>query len=368
MQRRGRLTPALLRDRACTLCARDGHQTQEPAAHMTNMTINQHAAAARENARQSTGEFGTQEHSAPEATLATGTRFLGVTGPEVPIINIATGDGYEKFTPAEARTQLNLPEGEDTETVIAVARLLAESADELRAAGHDYPIFGSQEPTYADPGDDADIDTGEWPSPSAGVEWEAYAPTWRGEGEDRFYVQPLAVIDPARHGYTGDESEAAQAIVAHIGRTQGGFDADCAAEEDGKIHYRLDALGFEPHEFEPNIVARRSGELYEKVDPADALDRIKATGIIFDNNTLAASYSVENVRAVAFAADHGRSPSDAEIAAIVRKFGVGSTLGDGFLDTSTGSFASNTGHLSEAETKAVTAALNGWWNARKDAA
>ena len=333
---------------------------------MTNMTtINQNATAAREDARQKTGQFGEQEHSAPETSLATPSRFLGVTGPETNIINIATGDGYEKFTPAEARKQLNLPDSEDETTIIALARLLNDSANELRAAGHDYPIFASQEPTYSDPGDDADIDTGEWPAPAAGVEWEEYAPTWRGDGEDRFYVQPHAVIDPTRHGYTGDQSEAAQNIVGHIGYTQGGFDADCAAEEDGKIRLRVNVPAFTSDEFEPSIVARRSAEAFSKADPAEALDRIKATGVVIDNDTLAASYKVENVRAVAFAAEHGRAPSDAEIAAIVREFRVGSTLSEGFLDTTKGEFASRTDHLSDIERATVTAALNSWFKARK---
>lgn len=333
---------------------------------MKNMTtINSTAKAAREGARQATGEFGEQQHSAPEATLASAGRFLGVTGPETPIINIATGDGYEKFTPAEARTQLNLPDTEDETTNIALARLLADSANELRAAGNDYPIFGSQEPTYADPGDDGDIDTGEWPPPAEGVVWEEGAPAWRGEGEDRFYVMPQAVIDPARHGYTGDESEAAQAIVGHVGRFNGGFDVDCAAEEDGKIHYRLDTLGFEASEFEPSIVARRAAELYATADPAETLDRIKATGVIFDNDTLAASYKVDSPRAVAFAAEHGRTPSDAEIAAIVREFRVGSTLGEGFLDPAANVFTSRTDHLSDIETNTLTTALNSWFTSRK---
>lgn len=336
---------------------------------MTNMTqINPAAQTARENARQGTGQFGEQEHSAPETSLDTSSRFLSVTGPETSIINIATGDGYEKFTPAEARKQLNLPDSEDETTIIALARLLNDSANELRAAGNDYPIFASQEPTYADPGDDGDIDTGEWLPPAEGVVWEEAAPTWRGEGEDRFYVMPHAVIDPARHGYTADQSEAAQNIVGHIGHTLGGFDVDCASEEDGKIRYRLDALGFQPHEFEPSIVARRSSETFAKADPAEALDRIKATGVILDNDTLAASYKVENVRAVAFAAEHGRAPSDAEIAAIVRGFRVGSTLGEGFLDTSAPSFAPNTDHLTDVEKDTMVSALNGWYRARMERA
>ena len=336
---------------------------------MKSMTqqISTTAAAAREDARQDSGQFGEQVHSAPETTLASGTRFLGVTGPETTIIYIATGDGYEKFTPAEARKKMNLPEGEDTETVIAVARLLNESANELRAAGHDYPIFASQEPTYADPGDDANIDTGEWLAPAAGVVWEDYASVWRQDDDtaERYSVMPHAIIDPARHGYAPTETQAAQNIVGHIGHTQGGFDVDCAAEEDGKIRYRIDVPGFAADEFEPSIVARRSAEAYASADPADALDRIKANGIIFDNDTLDASWHIDNVRAVAFAADHGRAPSDAEIAGILREFRVKSTIQEGYLDLSLNKLAENSGHLSEAEHKTVVTALNAWFTARK---
>lgn len=60
---------------------------------MTHINISPNAEAARENAREASGQFGEQQHTAPEATLVTETNFerlqreAGITDPTDPDFN-----------------------------------------------------------------------------------------------------------------------------------------------------------------------------------------------------------------------------------------------------------------------------------------
>lgn len=326
-------------------------------------STSQATAAARETARTTTGQFGIQEHTTPEMSLTSGVTYTEATGPEVNVISIATGDGYEQFTVAEARKHLNIPDSEDEATVLAVAELLSKSAG-VPESTEDYPPFVSQEPTYDNPGEDGTISAEHWHAPAAGVTWEKDVPTWSSD-DGRFYMMPAAVLDPQHYGYPAEHSEAFQVIVADYAAKNSILDSDCTTmADDGKLRVHM-AVGFEGHEYVPRVVERRYAEMFADIDPTEFLAEIKDNGVVLSNTALFDSSQVQNARAIAYAAANGRAPSDAEALAILREFRVTSTLRDGYLHTEEGSLGTVSDRTPEADNATAITALNAWFRARQ---
>lgn len=315
-------------------------------------SISQPAAAARESARTPTGKFGEQDHTDPEVVLG-GTRLLGVNGPDVRIVMLPDGNGYEGYSFATAREKLGIPASEPDEVVEATIALVGE--------GEDYPPYISVEPGYDNPGDDALLSTSEWFNPIRDITWHEYADAWQGDGEENIYVRGKAVIDPAQWGWA-DSTEALAAVIHdHVAANADWASwGDDVQVNDGKVYLPVMDT-FAPDAFEPRIVADRMCELLGTVNPSDTIAKVKHRGIVITDADLAASRTIAG-RPIAYAAAAGRAPKDAEIVAVVRDFGLKTTLREGYAVG--GSFADN---VPEESRELLTNALSRWAQARSSA-
>ena len=316
---------------------------------MTTSSISAVAEAAREHARSTDGRFGAQEHSAPELSLG-GTPVITATGEPTTVAFLHNGSDYEGVSLATARDRLGIPASEPDDLVIATIALMGE--------GSDYPHYTSQEPRYADPGDEGVLDTSEWTPLGDGVEWAPYADTWLDEANGKAFVRSKAVFDASEHGFDG-KLTAFEGIIARHAATDLSWvmNGDELDASQGKVYLPL-SDHFAPKDFEPRIVQDRLLRQFDDVDPRGALAAVKEKGVVLTDEAIRASRDI-NGRAVGYAALAGRVPSDSEIFAVCRDFGVKCTLTDGYLSGET-----QTWDIADEHRDAVTKALNAWYLVR----
>lgn len=311
------------------------------------------ADKAREKHRQVSGEFGVQPHSAPEAQLG-GTPVLQATGEPVTVAFFPCSDGYEGFSLAAARAKLHIPATEPDGVVLGVIDLMGEQGD--------YPPYVTQEPGYEAAGNDARISTADWYNPLARIQWEEHADAWEHD-DDSGQVSVLAYVtlDPAEWGWEGSAAAMEAVIDDSIAGTDWGGFGFGVETADGKLRVPVQGT-FERSEFEPRIVADQMNRLLTGIDPSPVLTRVKDHGIIISDESLTAARDIPG-RPIAYAADAGRIPNDAEIVAMCRDFGISTTLHSGYLDRKA-TILTVTPDESEA---AGRAALNSWFRTRKPA-
>lgn len=312
--------------------------------------ISDDAANARENARKHTGQFGEQEHSAPEATLVLGGTPIVTTGGPDRVVVYLYNDTNGEFAPttlAGARRHLRMPDDESDEVVRGTLELLA-TADT-------YPPYIVNEPGYADPGEDAVLPTAEWIEPDEGVMWHEHADTWRDSNDGKLTVVASAKFDPANYGYTGHREAFTNILAAH--------NPDGRDIQDDETHIYLPLeQKFDDAEFTPAIVRRRMHEAFWEANPQQSLASAKQAGVLISDEDLAASHEIAGRPAAYAAYAVGRAPSDAEMVAICRDLAPTTTLRHGYLlpgDAITG--------FEEKHLDVVTQAANAWHTNRKRA-
>lgn len=318
---------------------------------MTGMThINDAAANARENARQRTGQFGEQEHSAPEATLHLGgTPLVTADGPERPVVYLydSTASEYVPTTLSDARAHLGMPDDE-TDDVVRDTIALLNNGDGLSP-------YVVDEASFTDPDEDAILATAGWDDPDDGVTWHAHAETWRDSLDGKLTVIANAKFDPADYGYA-DHREAFMSIMA--AQNPDGRDIQ---DDDTHVYLPIEQK-FTGDEYTPTIVRRRMHDAFWAANPHHMLTSVRQNGVLISDADLIASRGIAG-RPVAYAAAAGgKAPTDAEMVAICRELAPTTTLRYGYLAPRDG-----VGGYEEKHLRTLTAALNAWYVNRKKA-
>jgi hypothetical protein len=313
--------------------------------------ISNSAANARETARQRTGQFGEQEHSAPEATLHLGgTPLVSADGPDRPVVYLYddTASEYVPTTLAGARAHLRIPDDESDDVVRDTVALLNK--------GDGLTPYVLDEPSYTDPDEDAVMPTEGWVEPDDDVTWNEHADTWRDTFDGKLTVIASAKFDPVNYGYAGHR-EAFMSLMA--AQNPDGRDIH---DDDTHVYLPVEQK-FTDDEYTPAIVRRRMHDAFWEANPHELLTNVKQTGILISDKDLIASRGIAG-RPVAYAAAAGgKTPSDAEMVAICRELAPTATLSHGYIAPGDEALVG----FEEKHRPTLTAALNAWLTNRKKA-
>ncbi len=247
--------------------------------------------------------------------------LLKATGAPVKMVMIHEGGGFEAYSLRAARPKLRIQAGEPDSVVINTVNLLANTGD-------DCSTHIAEEPGYESFEDDSLISTAEWANVT-GTIWNGTAEAWSTE-DGSIMVAATAAVDLDRYGLT-ECTVAVEAILHNVPAIDvAGQDGhDLVHHSDGKVYVRV-LETFQPDEFEPRIVADAVYRALSAYDVATAIRAVQVNGIIFDDNVIDQAADVDG-RAVAYAALHGRTLSDAEIIAATREYAKRADLAWGFL-------------------------------------
>lgn len=320
------------------------------------MTHNPTAVTAREDARKHNGQFGEQEHTAPELSLDAQDTPLELTGPPKKVVFLynESAGSYDVHGFSGARKALGIPANEPDEVV--------EATIDLLKGGAEYQPFISEEPTYPLPGDYACLSTEQWGVPVGGITWNGTAESWEHDDDivPAITVQASAVIDADDWGWAGNEIALNAAISDHMHDSLPNFsETNDVVNADGKVFIPVRGeFGYDS--FEPQVIASEMNRLMAAANPWDKLSRIKERGIIISDEDMLAAQKI-NGRAVAYAAAHGRPISDAEFVAITQDFDLSTTIRHGY---STGPREGISG-IKQSEKDLVVTALNVWTKGRE---